>query len=164
MSVILDPRPTTNHSNKTHDWILFVCLAFTCSKPSLMPRSHQTFRPVPTMKLLGIMLRNRCWPTTFHIVIVANVDGWCHKWLVWSTPQWTKKVDNYIKYDIKVSLTIWSCTLLHLLINTVFFYQVKMLMFFNVQTTNLIFVNKKKEKEKCTINNYNIAEFQKVSD
>ena len=28
----------------------------------LTPHSHRTFRPVPTMKLLGIMLRNRCWP------------------------------------------------------------------------------------------------------
>ena len=44
---------------------------------SLMPRSHQTFRPVLAVKLLGIMLRNRCWPTTFHIITAENVDGWC---------------------------------------------------------------------------------------
>ena len=39
-----------------------------------MPRSHQHFRPVPTMKLLGIM--NRCWSTTFHIVATkVPMDG-----------------------------------------------------------------------------------------
>ena len=53
----------------------------------LMPRSHQTFRPVPTVKLLGIMLRNRCWSTTtFHTITTVDADRWCHKWLVWSTP------------------------------------------------------------------------------
>ena len=31
----------------------------------LMPWSHQTFRLVLAMKLLGIMLRNRWWPTIF---------------------------------------------------------------------------------------------------
>jgi hypothetical protein len=30
-----------------------------------MPRSHQTFSLVPTVKLLGIMFRNRCWPHHF---------------------------------------------------------------------------------------------------
>ena len=29
------------------------------------------------VKLLGIVLRNRCWPTTFHIITVGDVDGWC---------------------------------------------------------------------------------------
>jgi len=36
--------------------------------PSLMPRSHQTFRHVPTVKLLGIMFINRCWPTLFTLL------------------------------------------------------------------------------------------------
>ena len=34
-----------------------------------MPKTggfHQKFRPVPTVKLLGIMSRNRCWFTTSH--------------------------------------------------------------------------------------------------
>ena len=44
---------------------------------TLMPRSHQTFRPVLAVKLLRIMLRNRCWPTTFHTIIPEDVDGWC---------------------------------------------------------------------------------------
>ena len=57
-----------------------------CDQP-LMPRWHQIFRLVLTMKLLGIMLRNRWWPTTFQSNIVGDVVGWCHKWPVWSTPQ-----------------------------------------------------------------------------
>ena len=48
---------------------------------TLMPRSHQTFRLAPTMKLLETMLRNRCWPTTFHTTSVGNVDEWCPNWL-----------------------------------------------------------------------------------
>jgi len=45
----------------------------------LMPRSHQTFRSIPTVKLLGIMFINRFCPTTFHTItagdahIAANV-------------------------------------------------------------------------------------------
>ena len=35
-----------------------------------MSRSRQTFRPVPAVQLLGIMLRNRHWPTTFHTIIL----------------------------------------------------------------------------------------------
>jgi len=52
-----------------------------------LPSSHQIFCSVPIIKLLRIMLKNRCWPTTFHHVTTEDVDGWCHKWLVWSTPQ-----------------------------------------------------------------------------
>ena len=43
----------------------------------LMPRPHQTFRPILIVKLMGIMLRNRCWATTFHTIIIEDVDGWC---------------------------------------------------------------------------------------
>ena len=32
---------------------------------SLMPRSHKTFHLVPPVKLLGTMLRNKCWSITF---------------------------------------------------------------------------------------------------
>ena len=32
---------------------------------TMMPPSHQTFRPVPTVKLLGIMFKIRCWAITF---------------------------------------------------------------------------------------------------
>ena len=56
------------------------------SKSSLMPQSHQTFHPVLAVKLLGIMLRNRCWPTTFHTIATKHADGWCQNWPVWSTP------------------------------------------------------------------------------
>ena len=31
------------------------------------------------MKLLRIMLRNRCWPTNFHAITPRDVDKWCHK-------------------------------------------------------------------------------------
>jgi hypothetical protein len=45
-------------------------------KAGLMPRSHQTFHPVLAVKLLGFMLRNRCWPTTFHTITTEDADGW----------------------------------------------------------------------------------------
>jgi hypothetical protein len=50
--------------------------------PSLVSRSNQTFRLVPTVKLLGIMLRIRCCSTTFHIVwsevpTDGAKSGWC---------------------------------------------------------------------------------------
>jgi len=43
----------------------------------LMPQSHQTFRPVPTVKLLGIQFRKRCWLTAFHTITAGDTDGWC---------------------------------------------------------------------------------------
>ena len=54
----------------------------------LKSRSHQSVRPVLVMELLGIVLRNKCWPTTFHTITVGDVDGWCQNWPVWSTPHW----------------------------------------------------------------------------
>ena len=54
---------------------------------NIMPRSHRTFHPVPAVKLLRILLRSRCWPTTFHTVAAKDADGWCHKWLVRLAPQ-----------------------------------------------------------------------------
>ena len=32
-----------------------------------------------SVKLLGIMLRNRCWFITFHTITAENTDGWCQK-------------------------------------------------------------------------------------
>ena len=29
------------------------------------------------MKFLEIMLRNRCWSTTFHTITIGDVDEWC---------------------------------------------------------------------------------------
>jgi hypothetical protein len=29
------------------------------------------------VKLLEIMLRNKCWPITFHTVVAGDADGWC---------------------------------------------------------------------------------------
>ena len=40
-------------------------------------RSHQTFRLVQAVELLGIMLRSRRWPTTFLTITAADVDRWC---------------------------------------------------------------------------------------
>jgi hypothetical protein len=37
-----------------------------------MLRSHQTFRPVLIVKLLGIMFMIRCLPTTFHTIICSR--------------------------------------------------------------------------------------------
>ena len=41
----------------------------------LRSRSHQTFHLVLAVKLLGIMLKNRCCSTTFHTITTGNVDG-----------------------------------------------------------------------------------------
>ena len=62
-------------------------LYVTWTTSALMPRSQQTFRPIPTVKLLRIMLRNRCWATTLHTITAEDVDGWCQNCMVWSTPQ-----------------------------------------------------------------------------
>jgi hypothetical protein len=54
-------------------------------------RSHQTFRPVQAVKLLGIMLRNRCWPTTFHTITARDttLD------MVFSVVQFTTAYNSY---------------------------------------------------------------------
>ena len=55
-------------------WIILLSYIFR-ARPLMAPRSHQSFCPVLAVKLLGIMLRNRCWPTTFHIITVEDADG-----------------------------------------------------------------------------------------
>ena len=52
----------------------------------LMPWSHQTFRLVRALKLVGIFLRNRCWLITFHTITAWDADKWCLNQPVWSTP------------------------------------------------------------------------------
>ena len=49
---------------------------------ALMP--HQNFPSGSNWEIAGIMLRNRCWPTTFHTVAAEDADGWCLNWPVWS--------------------------------------------------------------------------------
>ena len=39
------------------------------------------------MKLLGIMLRNRWWPTTFLTITTGDADGWCRNCSVRLVPQ-----------------------------------------------------------------------------
>ena len=51
-----------------------------------MPLSDHIFCPVPTVKLLGTMLRNRCQPTTFHTITVRDANISCHNWPVWLVP------------------------------------------------------------------------------
>ena len=50
------------------------------------PEHNKLFCPVRAMKMLGNMLRNRCWPATFHIITSEDADDWCLNWSVWSTP------------------------------------------------------------------------------
>ena len=40
----------------------------------LMSRSHQRLCLVSTVKLLGTMLSNKCWPTTFHTTTIKDDD------------------------------------------------------------------------------------------
>ena len=53
-----------------------------------MPWSHQTFRSVLAVKLLGIMLRIRWWPTTFLTITSGDADGWCRNCPVWLAPHY----------------------------------------------------------------------------
>lgn len=49
------------------------------------PDHTKTFRPIPTMRLLGTMLKNRCWSTTFFIIFQLEMliddvtNGWCDR-------------------------------------------------------------------------------------
>jgi hypothetical protein len=65
-------QPTTFHSITTEDADV-ASKNGRCDEP-LMPRSHQISYPVLAVKLLGIMLRNRCWPTTFHTITTEDAD------------------------------------------------------------------------------------------
>jgi hypothetical protein len=64
----------------------FEFIQFSDKWDNLMSQSQQTLHLVPATKLLEIILRNKCWPTTFHTITVRDANGWCWKWLVWSTP------------------------------------------------------------------------------
>ena len=75
-----------------------------------MPWSHQTFRPVPAVKILEIMLRNRCWPTTFCTITTEDVDGWCVNWLVWSTPQCPMRSELLGKSNHITPFNLWPST------------------------------------------------------
>ena len=72
-----EPRLLTSHCHNL--------LISQAVKSHGLPWSHQTFRPVSAVKLLGIMFRNRCWPTTFHTITTGDADGWCLNRPVWST-------------------------------------------------------------------------------
>lgn len=57
-------------------------VSFASNLPHLMPRSHQTFCSVPTVQLLGIMLRIN---VVHHISHSYNrrCPRWCQTWPVW---------------------------------------------------------------------------------
>ena len=54
---------------------------------TLVSRSHENSRHVWVVKLLRIVLRSRCWLTTFHTVLTGDVDKWCLNWPVWLAPR-----------------------------------------------------------------------------
>ena len=60
---------------------------------------EQTFHLVQAMKLLDIMLRNKCLPTTFYTITARNVNKRCLNWLVWLVPQlhisWCECLSGY---------------------------------------------------------------------
>ena len=82
----------------------------------MMPRSHQTFRPVPAVTLSGIMLINKCWSTTFHIITVRDADEWCRNWLVWSTSHDAPITPNF-PYGFGLEIWRW-CLLFNLRLTT----------------------------------------------
>ena len=48
-----------------------------------MSWSHQTFRLVLAVKLLGIMFTNRCWPNTFYTITAEDAEiGRCDQPLI----------------------------------------------------------------------------------
>lgn len=63
----------------TKDFLIFFYMNYLVNLKPLMP---QSFRPVSTVKLLGIMFINKCWSTVFHTVTARDADGWCNKWPV----------------------------------------------------------------------------------
>ena len=71
----------------------------------VMPQSHQTFRPVPAVKLLEIMLRNRCWPTTSQSVIAGDdANRWCQKWSMWTASHLCESGIQRIQEALKATL------------------------------------------------------------
>ena len=79
----------------------------------LRGRSHQTFCPDPAVKLPGIMLRNRCWPTTFYTITVGDANAWCRKWLVWLAPDsWHHPLTSLI-------VIVWKVLGEHLFLNII---------------------------------------------
>ena len=74
-------------------------LPWSClsDKPKLHPMvslpvcAHQTLCLVLAVKLLGIMLRNRCWPTTFLTITTGDANGWYRNLPVWLAPQWPRR-------------------------------------------------------------------------
>ena len=71
----------------------------------VMPWSHQTFRSVQAVKFLGIVLRNRWWPTTFLTITAEDADRWCRNCPVWSAPESRRKT------GLNTCLFIWLNTI-----------------------------------------------------
>ena len=89
-----------------------------CDEP-LMPRSQQSFCPILAVKLLGVMVRNRCRPTTFHTVTTGDAlvgvrIGWCDQPLRLSTMTISKPCEvcvcegvNCFYFHVLWHLPIW---------------------------------------------------------
>ena len=82
----------------------------------IMPRSHQPFHSVLVVKLLGIMLRNRCWPATFHTITDRDADRWCQKWLVWLALDTSHFGHNS---SASLAVIVWKMVDQHLVLNII---------------------------------------------
>jgi hypothetical protein len=67
----------------------YSCLPLTCiiRRGNSCPNHTKLSVRFQRVKLLGIMLGSRCWPTTCHTIAARGAAGWCQKWIVWSVPQ-----------------------------------------------------------------------------
>ena len=80
----IDLGPTTLHTLTTRDADIW-CQNCSVRSVSRAPITA-TFPSGSSHEIVGVMFTNRCWPTIFHSFIAQDVDGWCHKCVVWSTP------------------------------------------------------------------------------
>ena len=72
---------------------------------ALMPQSHQTFRSILAVKLLGITFRNRWWPTTFLTITAGDADGWWRNYPVWSAPHSLGNIFAFFKFKSHIVLS-----------------------------------------------------------
>ena len=82
----------------------------------LRPQSHQTLCPVQVVKLLGIMLRTRCWSTIFHTMTARDADELCPKWLV-SRANHTNHFWHHLSASL--SVIVWKVAGQHLFLNII---------------------------------------------
>ena len=54
-------------------------------------------------EIVGIMLRDRCWPTTFHTRTTGDAEGMVSEWPVWSAPH----THGNFKLERLMILNLW---------------------------------------------------------